>query len=281
MFGGLSEGEAGFVSFTLDNNLEMKVRNKKDTGDSGVKKIRIIDGFGMNTGYNLLADSFALNDFNFYLRSNILEFINLTANATVSPYKQDDFGRRLRQHAWEGGRFSPGRFVNGFIAVNANFRSKPKDETKQKEKETYLRERSQSFDEFNRQVDMIQQNPAEYADFNIPWSVNFSYALNLSRQIKPDYSGFTTLVTQSLNFGGDFNLTEKWKMQAQGSYDFVTKQVQYLTASVSRDLHCWQMSINITPVGLFRSFNITISPKSSVLRDLRINRSRFFYNLPQ
>ncbi|MFN9709923.1 MAG: putative LPS assembly protein LptD [Bacteroidota bacterium] len=281
VFGGLSEGEAGFVSFTLDNNLEMKVKNKKDTGDGGVKKIRIIDGFGMNTGYNLLADSFALSDFNFYLRSNILEFINLTANATVSPYKQDDFGRRLRQYAWEGGKFSPGRFVNGFIAVNANFKSKPKDENKQKEKETYLRERSQSFDEFNRQVDMVQQNPAEYADFNIPWSVNFSYALNLSRQIKPDYSGFTTQITQSLNFGGDFNLTEKWKMQAQGAYDFVTRQIQYLTASVSRDMHCWQMSLNITPVGLFRSFNITISPKSSILRDLRINRSRVFYNLPQ
>jgi hypothetical protein len=84
-----------------------------------------------------------------------------------------------------------------------------------------------------------------------------------------------------LNFNGDFNLTEKWKIQGQGNFDFVTKRIQYFTASVSRDLHCWQMSINVTPVGIFRSFNISISPKSSVLRDLRINRSRFFYNLPQ
>jgi hypothetical protein len=144
-----------------------------------------------------------------------------------------------------------------------------------------VRDRSQRFDEFNRQIDMIQQNPAEYADFNIPWSLNFSYALNLSRQVKPDYSGFTTQVTQSLNFNGDFNLTEKWKIQGQGNFDFVTNQIQYFTASISRDLHCWQMSINVTPVGIYRSFNISISPKSSVLRDLRINRSRFFYNQPQ
>ncbi len=281
LFGGLAEGKAGFVSFTLDNNLEMKVRQKKDTGDASVKKIRILEGFGMNTGYNLLADSFALNDFNFYLRSNIGDFLNLTANATVSPYKQDAFGRRINQYAWSDGRFSPGRFVSGFIAVNANFKSKPKDEKKDKENQEFVKERSQGFDEFNRQVDMIRQNPAEYADFNIPWSLNVSYALNLSRQIKPDYSGFTTLLTQSLNFNGDFNLTEKWKLQGQGSFDFVTKKIQYLTASVSRDLHCWQMAINITPVGLFRSFTITISPKSSILRDLRINRSRFFYNLPQ
>ena len=281
LFGGYSEGEAGFVNFTLDNNLEMKVRNRKDTGDAGGKKVRILDGFGLSTGYNLLADSFALSDFNIYLRGNISQIINLTAGATVSPYKQDAFGRRLKQYAWEGGTFSPGKFVNGFIAVNANFQSKPKDEKKEKERQDFIKDRSQSFDEFNRQVDMVQQNPSEYADFNIPWSLNFSYALNLSRQVKPDYSGFTTLVTQSLNFSGDFNLTDKWKIQGQGNYDFVTKQIQYFTASVSRDLHCWQMSINVTPIGIFRSFNITISPKSSVLRDLRINRSRFFYNLPQ
>jgi hypothetical protein len=281
LFGGYSEGEAGFINFTLDNNLEMKVKNRKDTGDAAYKKVRILDGFGLSTGYNMLADSFALSDFNLYLRGNISQIINITASATVSPYQQDATGRRLRQYAWEGGKFSPGRFVNGFVAVNANFRSKPKDEKKDKERQDFVRERSQSFDEFNRQVDMIQQNPSEYADFNIPWSLNFSYALNLSRQVKADYSGFTTLVTQSLNFSGDFNLTEKWKIQGQGNFDFVTKKIQYFTASVSRDLHCWQMAINVTPVGIFRSFNISISPKSSVLRDLRVNRSRFFYNLPQ
>jgi LPS-assembly protein len=171
--------------------------------------------------------------------------------------------------------------VNGFIAINANFRSKPKDDNKEKERINNGRQSNEGFDEFNRQVNMMQQNPNEYADFNIPWSLNFSYALNLSRQIKPDYSGYTIQVTQSLNFGGDFNLSEKWKLQAQGNYDFVTSQIQYLTTSISRDMHCWQMSINITPVGIFRSFNITISPKSSILRDLRINRSRFFYNSPQ
>jgi hypothetical protein len=281
MFGGLSEGEGGFVNFTLDNNLEMKMRNKKDTSEGATKKVRIIDGFGVSTGYNILADSFQLNDFNFYFRSNILEVINLTANATVTPYKEDRFGRKLRQFAWEGGRFTPGRFVNGFVSVNANFKSKPKDDKKEKERIDNARQRSERFDEFNRQLNTVQQNADEYADFNIPWSVNLSYALNLSRQIKPDYSGFNVQLTQSLNFGGDFNLTEKWKFQAQGTYDFVTKQIQYLTTSISRDMHCWQMSINITPVGIFRSFNITISPKSSILRDLRVNRSRFFYNLPR
>jgi hypothetical protein len=125
---------------------------------------------------------------------------------------------------------------------------------------------------------MIQSNPAEFADFNIPWSLNLSYALNLTRVPRSDFSGFTTMLTQSLNFNGDFNLTEKWKIQGSGTFDLQTRKLQYITTSISRDLHCWQLSINVTPVGPIRTFSITINPKSSLLRDLRINRSRFFYN---
>jgi len=281
LYGGLSEGRSGFVSLTLDNNLEMKVRSKKDTTENGVKKIRLIDGFGLNTGYNLLADSFALSDFNFYLRSNLFEKLSLTASAVVSPYQQDEKGRRLRQYAWQGGKFSPGRFVSGFISLNTQFRSKPRDDKKEKEKQQYLKDRATQNDDANREMMMVNNNPSEYADFNIPWSINLSYALNLSRQLKPDYSGFTTILTQSLNFNGDFNLTEKWKIIGQGTFDIQTKTIQYFTASISRDLHCWQMSINVTPVGIYRSFSVSINPKSSLLRDLRINRSRFFYNPPR
>jgi LPS-assembly protein len=48
--------------------------------------------------------------------------------------------------------------------------------------------------------------------------------------------------------------------------------------SINRDLHCWQLSASITPIGQFRMFNITISPKSSLLQDLKVNRTRTFYN---
>jgi hypothetical protein len=64
---------------------------------------------------------------------------------------------------------------------------------------------------------------------------------------------------------------------AAGFYDVTSLNLQSLTAFISRDLHCWQMSINITPVGLYRYFNISINPKSGLLRDLRINRTRYFY----
>jgi hypothetical protein len=232
----------------------------------------------------MLADSFALSDFNFYLRSNLFEKISLTAGANVTPYQVDQTtGFRKRQYAWQGDKFSLGRFTSGFVSVSTQFKSKPKDEKKEKEKQETERNRRNNgdYDEQSRELNAIQRNPGEFADFNIPWSLNLSYSLNLTRQLKLDYSGFETLVTQSVNFNGDFNLTEKWKVQANGTFDIQTKTLQYLTTSLSRDLHCWQLAINITPVGIYRSFSISINPKSGLLRDLRINRSKFFYNLPQ
>jgi LPS-assembly protein len=268
----------GSISFGIDNNLEMKVRSKKDTSEEGVKKIRLIDGFGFNSAYNLSVDSFNLSDFNFYLRSNLFEKISLTAGANISPYQQDATGRRLKEYAWQGDKFSLGKFTSGFISLNTNFRSKPKDSKKEDARKEAERERSYEGDERSRELGMIESNPNEFADFNVPWSINLSYALNLTRTPKFDFSGFTTVLTQSLNFSGDFNLTEKWKIQGQGTFDIQTKKLQYFTTSIARDLHCWQLAINLTPIGPIRTFSITINPKSSLLRDLRINRSRFFYN---
>lgn len=279
----IPEGRSGYVSFTLDNNLEMKVKDKKDTSAEATKKVRLIDGFGFSTGYNLLADSFALSDFNFYFRNNLFEKISLTAGANITPYQQDPkTGFRKNKYAWQGGNgFSLGHFTSGFVSINTSFTSKPKDDKKQKEKEKYEKSKREDFDDQSREMSAIKNNPSEYADFNIPWSVSLAYSLQLNRQLKRDYSGFETVLSQSINFNGDFNLTEKWKVQANGNFDIKTSKLQYLTTSISRDLHCWQLAINVTPIGIQRSFNITISPKSSLLRDLRINRSRSFYNLGQ
>jgi hypothetical protein len=85
------------------------------------------------------------------------------------------------------------------------------------------------------------------------------------------------LITSSLNWSGDFNLTPKWKIGMNGYYDLHLLQLSTMTLSISRDLHCWQMSINVTPVGINRYFNFTVSPKSSILQDLKVNRTKYFY----
>lgn len=276
IFSPFSSGMFGGLSFGLDNNLEMKVKSKKDTAEGGLKKVRLIDGFGFNGSYNLLADSFNLSTISFYARSSLFEKINITAGASLDPYKIDSFGDRINKYAWTGGKFSPGRITSGNIAISTSFRSKPKDEKKAED----VVDQGQpplTMEEQMSQLEYARANPAEFADFNVPWSLNISYSLNFYRRFKPDYSGFETEINSNANIGGDFNLTPRWKMGVNSYYDFKTSKIQMLTMFISREMHCWQMSINVTPVGLYRSFNITISPKSGILRDLRINRTRSFY----
>lgn len=281
LFGGFSPGQTGGISFGLDNNIEMKVLSKTDTGANAIKKVKLLDGFGFNGSYNFLADSFKLSTMSLYARSMLFEKISITANATLDPYQQTNTGFRKNLYAWNGSKFSLGQITNGSVNISTNFRSKTKDADKKKKsidpsQDPLLNNTSQ--DQLMQQLDYVRRNPAEFADFNIAWSLNLGYSLQFNRILKSDYSGYRTDFTSSLNFSGDFNLTKKWKVGANGFYDVKNGNLGTLTAFISRDLHCWQMSINVTPVGLYRFFSININPKSSLLRDLKVNRTRYFYN---
>ncbi len=281
IYGPFSEGVFGGIGFGIDNNIEAKVRSKKDTANGGIKKIRLIDGFGFNSSYNLVADSFKLAPFSLYARSTLFEKINITAGAVLDPYQVDSSGYRINKYMWAGGGgFKPGRITSGSVSISTTFQSKPKDEKKAKEQEEAEKDLGLpplTLEEQQAQLEYARRNPSEFADFNIPWSVNLSFSYNFSRQFRPDYKGWETVSNASINVNGDFNLTPRWKMGASSYYDFKSSSIQSLTLSLSREMHCWQMSINVTPVGLYRTFNITINPKSGLLRDLKINRTRFFY----
>ncbi len=278
IYGAFSDGEFGGLSFTLDNNLEMKTRSKKDTADGGIKKVKLIDGFGITGNYNFMADSFRLSPLSLYLRSTLFQKINLTASATMDPYKTDARGFRVDQYAWSGGGFSLGRVTNGNISLSTSFTSKKAEEKKKKiDQELANSQLPITLEEQQEQMNYVRNNPAEFADFDIPWSLNLSYSLSFARYQKTDYSGFYTTISSNINVSGDFNLTPKWKLGANTFYNFNSSSLSQLTMFLSRELHCWQLGINITPVGLYRSFNITINPKSGILRDLKINRTRYFY----
>ncbi len=53
---------------------------------------------------------------------------------------------------------------------------------------------------------------------------------------------------QYVNFNGDFSLTPKWKVCLNSGFDFINRQIAYTNMCVSRDPHCWQMSINLDTV---------------------------------
>jgi LPS-assembly protein len=279
IFGPFSSEENGGIGFGIDNNIEMKVRSKTDTGEAELKKVKLLDGFGISGGYNFLADSFKLSTFNLYARSTLFEKINITANATLDPYKTDPRTQyRKNEYAWQGGKFTPGSITSGSVNISTSFQSKKKDD---KDKKTDTKSdddpaNNLTQEQMMQQLDYIRRNPAEFTDFNIPWSFSFSYSLSFAKMLKPDYT-YKTELTSNFNFNGDFSLTPKWKIGANGYYDIKTMKLQSLTTFITRDLHCWQMSINVTPIGLYRFFNISINPKSGLLRDLKINRTRYFY----
>ncbi len=281
LYPGFSEGRTGGLGFQFDNNLEMKWRSRKDTGEQAIKKVKLIDGFGFTTGYNFLRDSMKLDPINLYLRTTLFDKISITANSVLDPYQTNERGFPIDRYAWQGGKFKLGRLTYGSIAMSTSFRSKPKDEKKDQK-------RTQQFEQLmedpnlrgqqQQLMEFMQQNPGQFVDFNIPWQLSFGYSLSFSNRIKPDYSGFATEINSNLNFSGSFNLTPKWNVSANGFYDISSSKLQTFQMSINREMHCWQLSINVTPVGLFRSFNFTISPKASMLQDLRINRTRFFTN---
>ena len=273
--GGFSEGLSGNISFGLDNLLEMKVKKASDTGNV-TKKIKLLDGFGFNGSYNLLADSFKLSKISLYARTNLFEKVSITTSATLDPYKTDSHGYELKQYAWEGGAFNLGRITSGNIALSTQFKSKPKDGKADKDRIT--KDPFMTTDEQMRQLQFTKGNPGEYTDFNIPWSITLSYSLTYSKNYTSDYSGVQTTIYSGFNFNGDFSLTPKWKVGATGYYDVTNKRLNQLSTFVSREMHCWQLSISINPVGIYHSFSIVISPKSGILRDLKINRSRTFSN---
>jgi len=280
VLGSFSEGNYGGISFGIDNVLEMKVKDKKDTSAKATKKVKILDGFGFNSSYNLLADSFALGNFSIYARSTLFDKININASANLDPYAVNEKGYRINQILFDPRKLQFGRITSGNIALSTSFKSKTKD-GKEADKNSNVPLPNDPFmtpDEQQRELQFIRANPAEFTDFNIPWTLSLSYSLGFFRLLKPDYSGFTTETNSSVNFNGDFSLTEKWKIGGTGFYDITRKSLQQISMFITREMHCWQLSVNVTPVGLYRSFNITINPKSGILRDLRINRSRTFFN---
>ncbi|MEJ7626927.1 MAG: putative LPS assembly protein LptD [Ferruginibacter sp.] len=281
IYGPFSEGKFGGLSFAIDNILSMKVKDKKDTSEAAVKKVMLIDGLGLTGSYNFLADSFQLSGLALTARSNLFDKVNITGNAFFDPYLINERGQRIDKLIWSKRPLSLGRLTSGNIALQSAFRGGDKSTKKNNNVNTPQNVDASGFplNEYQQEAAYIRENPGEFADFSIPWSIDFSYSLRFQRDLKPDYSGFVSRFFQDVNWNGSVNLTPKWKIGVTGSYNITDADLGLISMYLSREMHCWQMNINISPVGRYRFFSVNISPKSGLLRDLKINRTRSFYDL--
>jgi LPS-assembly protein len=276
IFGPYSAGRFGGLTFGIDNNISMKVRNKKDTGENALKKVSIIDGLSLNGNYNFFLDSFQLSTLQLSARSNLFNKINITANGILDPYEVNEQGQRVNELVWRHKLFTLGRLISGSVSLSTQLQggNKKTGSTKPElQPNEYAADIGYTPDQYNTELAYIRNNPGEYADFNIPWSLNFSYSLTYSKTFLLNRGSIKNF-SQNTNFGGTLNITPKWQTAVNGYYNITEGKLNQLSVSISREMHCWQMSISLSPVGLYRSFSINISPKSALLRDLKINRTR-------
>ena len=271
-----SRGESGSVNFSLSNTFEMKVKNKKDTtGKEPFKKINLLDNLNIASSYNLAADSFQLAPINISARTTLFGNLNVNLNGVVDPYSfqapvLDGEGNQIRAqrktpvYAWNTGN-GIGRLNSVNLAVSTSLNPKAREKKTSPKKKLSVQE--------EREIDFINANPDMYVDFNIPWNLNLSYNLAYAK------NGFDkSLITQSMTFSGDVNLTPKWKVGFNSGYDFVNKTLVYPNINIYRDLHCWEMRFNWVPTGNRGSYSIDINVKASVLQDLKLSRRRSWFD---
>ncbi|HWV66829.1 putative LPS assembly protein LptD [Chitinophaga sp.] len=276
-----SAGAFGGINFGLDNNLEMKVFSRKDTTGHHEKKVKLLDGFGINGSYNLVADSFKLSTFSLYARTNLFDKLNISASGNLDPYQVDARGRRLDKYVWQQGKISLGRLTNASISMSTSFQSKDKKSVAKEQKIDSLQNMptgDAAFAAQQRQLAQVRNNPGEYVDFDIPWRLDLSYSLSYTNTIIPDSGGVVKRITQYVSFNGDFSITPKWKIGLNSGFDFTNMQIAYTNMYISRDLHDFNLSINLIPFGTYRQFSFTISAKAGLLRDLRLNRTKQFFD---
>ncbi len=265
----------GGMSFGIDNSLEMKVRDKSDTSEAATKKVTLIDNLSINSGYNFFAPGDSLNwsPISMSFGSTLFNSkMNISGNATIDPYQTDSFGRNINKLWIKNG--SIGKFTNGSLSISTSFKSKSKDNRSDSARLPI--DETLTPDQQQQELDYVRAHPADFVDFNIPWTVQLGYSLNFERELAANYQ-YTTVLSSSLSLNGDFSLTPKWKIGGSTYLDMRTLKLETINMFVTRDMHCWQLAINVQ-VGLYKSFSITLNPKSGVLRDLKINRTRSFSN---
>lgn len=285
VYGTVSQGKQGTVSFSVSNNLEMKVKSDRDS--TGVRKISLIENLSANMSYNMAADSMKWSNLNTSILVKLTKNFNLQMSATwdTYTYQLDSYGNpvRVNKPRWTVGK-GLGRLSSTGTSFSYTFNN---DTFKKKDKSNDTKTTQQPMqqpnippdpnaddeEEESQGNDDVQFGPDGYAIWEVPWSLSINYSVNYGygtfNKKKMEYNG---KFTQNLSFSGNISLTKNWSFNFSASYDFDAKKIAYMNCNVTRDMHCWSMSASFVPVGPYKSYNFHISVKSSLLQDLKYDK---------
>jgi len=280
LYGVPGKGTSGSVSFSVQNNLEMKIKEETDTATI-FKKVSLIDNFSFGSSYNMAADSLNWSDISANIRLKFGRKYTLNLSGSFDPYTYilNSNGNPVRVNRTQFQKYGiPGRLTGtgtsfSYTLNNETFKKKPanKEKTDAASSTSDLTGNASTGDsQATPKEEPLDAESALYAPFKMPWSVSFSYSLRYtSSTFNKQRLEYDHEFNQNLSMSGNIALTDKWKMNASSSYNFKTQRLSTMNCSVSRDLHCWEMTASFIPIGRFKSYNFSVRVKSTLLQDLK------------
>lgn len=264
-FGGPGGGRQGALNFSVDNIVELKVRQVTDTAVN-LKKVKIFDSFRLGTSYNFAADSLQLAPIQLSGRTTFTNNFSLLFGAQLEPYDRDSIGRRINTFLLS----SQGKLVQ-MTSANLTFSGSLNPAAKAAPAANPLDAREE------HELAEIRRRMAwgQFIDWNVPYNLSFNYTLNFSRA---SVARLPNTLTQQVVFFGDLSITPKWKVGFNSGYDITNKKLTSTMLNFYRDLHCWEMAFNLVPFGTFRSYTFSINAKARMLQELRLTRRRSWFD---
>ena len=300
LYGAPGKGKTGSVSFDLGNNVEMKI--KSDDDSTGVKKISIIDELGLSMSYNMAAKVRPWSDLSMRLRLKLTKSYTFNLNAQFASYvyEADSVGAtpRVSEHTtyWEKGQI--GRFQgmsqNLSYTINneklANLFKWLRGERVEKKGKTD-KDKNNDDEDWDNETDTNIDHDLEagkhgakkqtkekadvdedgYMAYSLPWSLSFGYGITMRENTDRTKFNYNTMrypykFTQNLNVSGNLRISDGWNISFSSGYDFENKKISMTTASLSRDLHCFNMSCSVV-LAPYTSYNFSFRCNASTLTD--------------
>ncbi len=279
IFGGAPAGRQQSLNLNVGNLFEMKYQpadtsqkpaRPAERGSGGEEKIQLLNA-GASVSYNFVADSLRLSPLSIFYRTDIGRYLNVSASTTYDFYVFDPaVGARVSRFNLTEKKYLAD-LTNISFSLSTSLSGEKKSTPAQ---QAYPQQVQQEQERASAYVGppVQQQSYAglfgeESADFSIPWNLSLTY--NFSQSQADPRQKFRT---SSVNANLSFNLTEKWRFSASGSYDFIQKKFAAPSVNVYRDLHCWEMSFSWFPIGFYSGYRLELRVKAPQLQDLKLTK---------
>jgi len=306
---GVPGKKTGSISMDISNNIEMKV--KSDDDSTGFKKLSIIDELGASMSYNMAAETRPWSDLTTRLRLKLSKSYTFNMNATFATYAYEADSVGARPYVGTRTEYSYGRFgrfqgmsqnlsytldnkkVTNFFRRLAG-KSVKKDRDSDQPKKEYDTGVNTNLDDKmeagkhgaeRKKTGLAETDEDGYMKFSIPWSLSIGYGINMREdtggKFNYDRMRYPYKFTQNLNFSGNVRISEGWNISFSSGYDFDQKKLSMTTASLQRDLHCFNMSCSVvlTP---YTSYNFSFRCNAATLTDaLKYDKRSSYSNAVQ